>query len=80
MYGSGLGGVFESMHGRQPSIAPQWIRRITMRISHADNRAIIPLDYAIQQAHQPGMWNEGADFRFVNQRIHGSQTFHASGF
>jgi hypothetical protein len=80
MYGSGLGGVFESMHGRQLSIAPQWIRRITMRISGADNRAIIPLGYSIQQAHQTGMWDEGADFRFVNRHVDGLQTPHASGF
>ena len=51
-----------------------------MRITDADYRLIVPLGYAIQQAHQTGVWDERADFRFANQDIANRfLTFHASG-
>ena len=50
-----------------------------MRIADASNRFIVPLGYAIQQAHQTGVWDQRADFRFVNQdRLFISKAFHAS--
>ncbi len=38
-----------------------------MRIADAYDRSIIPLAYAIQQAHQTGVGNERTDLRFVNR-------------
>ncbi len=50
-----------------------------MRITDAGNRSIVPLGYAIHQAHQTGMWDERADFPFGNRDIANRfLTFHAS--
>src|SRR5205814_8365188 len=38
-----------------------------MRITDAGNRPIVPLGYAIQQTHQTGVWDERADFRFIDR-------------
>ena len=40
-----------------------------MRITDTGNRSIVPLGYAIQQAHQTGVWDERADFRLVNRDV-----------
>ena len=62
------------------SVAAQWIGRIAMRITDAGNRSVVPFDYAIQQAHQTGVWNERADFRLVDQHIvNASQACHPGG-
>src|ERR1700745_3386065 len=67
MHGRRLGCVFEGMHSRQLSLATQRIGRVAMRTTDADNRLVVPLDYAIEQTHQAGVWNESADFRFVDR-------------
>jgi hypothetical protein len=64
--GSRLRTVLESVYGRQLPLAAQWICRITMRITDARNLPIIPLDHSIQQAHQIGVGDQCANFRFCD--------------
>src|SRR4029450_8079031 len=50
------------------SVATQWISGITVRVSDADNRSIIPMSYLVQQTHQARVRNQCANFWFVNRQ------------
>jgi hypothetical protein len=40
-----------------------------MRITDARDASIVPLHDFIQQAHQIGVGDQGADFRFVDREV-----------
>jgi hypothetical protein len=44
-----------------------------MRVGGANNRFVIPANHIIQETHRAGVWNEGADFRFIDARSHENQ-------
>ena len=73
MDGGGLRTVLECVQRGESFIAAKRVVRMAMRLGKANNRFVIPVEYAIQQTHCPGVRNQSADFRFVDRRVH-SQT------
>src|SRR5437773_11366640 len=70
--------VCERVDRRQLSLSAQRIGRITMRVTQANNRLVVPLDYTIKQAHEPRVWNQRADFGFVDRDFLAFEIFHAN--
>ena len=61
--------IFESMHSGQTPFAAQGICRVTVCITDAHDASIVPLHDFIQQAHQIGVGDERANFRFVDRHV-----------
>jgi hypothetical protein len=64
-----LRAVFESVHGGQTPLPAQRVCLITMRVTDTCDRLIVPPHDFIQQAHQIGVGDQRANFRFVD--LHG---------
>ena len=50
-------------------LAAQWVCRITMRITDACDRSIVPAHDFIHQAHQIRVGDQCANFRFVDLHV-----------
>jgi hypothetical protein len=61
--------IFEGVYGGQTPLAAQRVCWITMRITDARDRSIVPQHDFIHQAHQIGVGDQGANFRFVDWHI-----------
>src|SRR5262249_55952392 len=61
--------VFESVYRGQTPKAAQRVCRITMRITDACDRSIVPPHDLVYQAHQIGVGDQRSNFRFVDEHL-----------